>query len=218
MRCGWWGYPMPARNPRKPAKSKPAIYTPCYTRSMWVCLTGEEIRYAIDTARRMRELSKREGHLDHRAGGSKPFNEKIAFRIQALGQCAELAARKVLGYPMKFVTENFRDADLPDNIEVRLIGRDHYGLRVYPRTDDSRRVVGVVIPPGREREPYRIPGWIKAVDAKRPQWEMAPCGRPPMYAVPQEHLRDPRELIAPSDVNYGSGAVARPTKKQPMLW
>jgi hypothetical protein len=95
---------------------------------------------------------------------------------------------------MKLVTENYKKADLPHNIEVRLIGEDRYGLRVYKKDDASRRVVGVVIPPGKERGPYRIAGWIIAADAIQDCWEMAPYGGRPMYPVPQEHLRPMSEL------------------------
>ena len=171
------------------------VYRPHDGGNGWETLTDDEIDYACRTAMKMRELSIGRGHKDHRAEGTKEYDESVALRIQALGALGELVARKFLGYPMKLVTENFSKADLPDNIEVRLIGNNSYGLRIYPRTDDSRRVVGVVIEPGRERSPpWRIPGWIVAEDGKQERWSMSPCGRPPMYAVPQEHLRPVSEL------------------------
>ena len=71
-----------------------------------------------------------------------------------------------LGYPMFLGSETFNVPDLPNDIQVRLIGVDHYGLRVYPQHDGKGdephwKVVGVVILKGEERKPpWRIPGWI----------------------------------------------------------
>jgi hypothetical protein len=91
--------------------------------------------------------------------------------------------------------------DLLDDIQVRLIGVNHYGLRVYPQHDGKGdephwKVVGVVIERGDERKPpWRIPGWIYARDARRKEWLIDPHDRKaPMWAVPQEFLRDPMEL------------------------
>jgi|TARA_R110000824_G_scaffold232190_1_gene420114 hypothetical protein len=169
-------------------------YRPYHGSSEWVTLTDEEIDYAQRVGLEMRKLSLRNKHRDYRAEMNKEFSEKQAQKNQALGEVADLASRKFFGFSMKLVTENYKKADLPHNIEVRLIGEDRYGLRVYKKDDASRRVVGVVIPPGKERGPYRIAGWIIAADAIQDCWEMAPYGGRPMYPVPQEHLRPMSEL------------------------
>lgn len=169
-------------------------YEPFYGHSEYVKLTTEQIDYAIRHGLKMRKLSLAQGHHDFRAHRKNPLSEEQARRNQALGAVTELAARKHFGYPLRLISENFRDADLPDNVEVRLLGEDRFGLRVYPRTKDCRRVVGIVIPRGKEREPYRIPGWILAKDAKRPEWCITPNGDEPMWAVPQEHLLPLTEL------------------------
>jgi hypothetical protein len=54
--------------------------------------------------------------------------------------------------------------------------------------------VGIVIPKGKEREAYRIPGWILAKDAKQAEWKMNPYDGRPMYCVPQDKLRPLSEL------------------------
>ena len=170
------------------------VYRPHYEGSEWVTLTDEEIDYAQRVGLEMRKLSLRHRHRDYRAEMDKEFSEKQAQKNQALGEVADLASRKYFGFSMTLVTENYQKADLPHNIEVRMIGYDRYGLRVYKKDDASRRVVGVVIPRGKERGPYRLAGWIVAADARQDRWEMAPWGGRPMYAVPQEHLRPMSEL------------------------
>lgn len=110
-------------------------------------------------------------------------------RVQQLGALAELAVSKALMVKWPKGINTFKKEDLPFNIEVRLIGKNNYGLRVYDRDNDSRRVVGVVIEKNREREPYRIPGWINAKYAKKDFYKIDPLGRGrPVFAVPQEKL------------------------------
>lgn len=171
------------------------IYRPCHDSSEWVTLTDEEIDYAQRVGLEMRKLSLRHNHRDYRAEMDKEFSEKQAQKNQALGEVADLACRKYFEFSMTLVTENYQKADLPHNIEVRLIGNDSYGLRVYNKDHESRRVVGVVIPRGRERGPYRVAGWIVAADARQDHWEIAPWGGRPMFAVPQEHLLPMSSLL-----------------------
>jgi len=83
------------------------VYRPHDEGNGWETLTDDEIDYACRTAMKMRELSIGRGHKDHRAEGTKEYDESVALRIQALGALGELVARKFLGYPMKLVTENF---------------------------------------------------------------------------------------------------------------
>ena len=164
--------------------------------SEWVKLTDTEIDEAIRHGLRMRKYSKTHSHTDHRTKLSKPYDEKLARRIQALGAVGEAGVRKYLGLPLALESEIYGEADLPYLIEVKVIGRPWYGLRIYPRTPDNRRVVGIVIPPGKERERYRIAGWIWARDAKKEEdWKIAPHGGPPMWAVPQSELRPAKELL-----------------------
>lgn len=125
--------------------------------------------------------------------GNKPSGAKGIW-LQQLGALAERSAAKALDLYWPGLINTFKKPDLSHNIEVRLIGVDHYGLRVRDSDDDSRRIVGVIIPKGKEREPYRIPGWIPAKDAKRSEWKMNPYDGRPMYCVPQEYLRHLNEL------------------------
>lgn len=161
------------------------IYEACHDNDVWVWLSDDEIDAAAKHGLTMRKVSVARGHNNHQ--GYNP-NDALANRVQALGAVCEAAVIRALNIDAALTSEVYAVADLPGNIQVRLIGRDHYGLRVYPRDDDDWIVVEVVIPPGREREPYRLPGCFWASAAKRPEWQIAPHGRPPMYAVPQKEL------------------------------
>jgi hypothetical protein len=141
----------------------------------------------------MRKTSIAQGHKDKRGFTG---TDELKMRMQAIGAVCEGAICRLFGWPFKTMqAQSFKVADLPGNIQVRLISHEHYGLRVYPDDDPAWRVVGVVIPQGRERKPYRLPGWISAIEAKdRADWAIAPNGRPPVVAVPQQHLRPLTEL------------------------
>jgi hypothetical protein len=154
----------------------------------FVQLTDSEYRGACDVGRWMYEKSHADGRSD--AYGFDGDGE----RIQILGSLCERAAAKALGIYWPGAIDQGDAPDLAFGVEVRLMGRDWYGLRLRPKDHDHRPNVGVVIEPGREAGPYRIPGWIIAGDGKRPEWMMAPNGRLPMYAVPQSSLRPLAEL------------------------
>ena len=165
-------------------------YTACHAQDVWVQLTTDEIRYAVQVGRQMRQTSVTNGHAEKITVG-----EGMGERIQLLGAVAELAVAKALNIPWRDQDGRYKQADLLDDIEVKLIGVNHYGLRVYDTIPDHYRVVGVVIPRGKERDPYRIPGWIQAGDAKRDRWLMRPFGIGlSFYAVPQSQLRPLKEL------------------------
>lgn len=175
-------------------------YTACHDHEEFVRLDNWEIYGAAVIGGKTWRKSQADGRKDFYGhtedGGGK--------RIQMLGSVAEKAAAKALGmYWPGTVDQNGR-ADIPPDIEVRLIGVDHYGLRVHPDDPDDWAVVGVVIEKGQERtKPYRLPGWIPASEAKRPEWEFgsgngAGTGKVadgrPVFFVPQSELRPLDEL------------------------
>ncbi len=171
-------------------------YRECLDTSVYVPFTYIELRSACIVGRWIWEASHEDGRKDRDGWRGFTEGENPGLRHQCLGSLCERIAAKALGiyWPSSF--NNFGEPDLPHNVEVKLIGVSHYGLRVYPRTHDSRRVVGVVIPKGTERQsPYRVAGWYIAGDAKREEWKLDPHDRAlPMYGVPQEELRPIPEL------------------------
>ena len=172
--------------PEKAAAAVTVVYRASHRHDVFVSLTIEERAAAGKHGSTMYLSSQARGLHDKRPGVR---NGVTGERVQRLGSIAERAVAKALGIEWTAWSDTFKAADLHFNIEVRLIGVDHYGLRVYDRDHDSRRVVGIVIERGSEHLPYRIPGWINAVHAKRREWRIDPhdLGQP-VYAVPQDRL------------------------------
>ena len=170
------------------------LYESCSRNEQWAELSPQEIDEAIRHGVAMRKLSLSRKHKNHK--GYDPDDRK-AMRVQALGALAEAVACRVLRQEIRLESEVYNVADLPNGVQVRLIGRDNYGLRVYPKDDPSWSVLGVVILEGHERVGrYRVPGWYRTSDAlERDDWKMAPNGRPPMWCVPQSELMPARLLI-----------------------
>ena len=143
------------------------------------------IRYGVKLWRRSQEL----GFAD------KVSDPEKSRRMQELQMLTELAVAKYLGLAWNHEGFSFKNADLAHNIEVRTIGVEYYALRVYPNDRDHMRVVGVVCPKGKERDPYALPGWIGATEARNIGILIDPNGRgQPFYAIPQKSLRPMREL------------------------
>jgi len=175
-------------------------YRPFYGVSEWVQLSRLEWWVAVKTGVLVWRTSHADGRTDRDEWRGFTEGPDAGKRQQALGSLCERIAAKNLEVYWPGVVNNFGGPDLPGNVEVRLIGKERYGLRVYPRDHDSRRVIGVVVPLGCERgKPtktfrFRVAGWIEAGTAKRDEWKHAPHGRPPVYFVPQDALRHPAEL------------------------
>ena len=184
-------------------------YTASHKYDMFVELTNAEVDEAMVFGESMFNHSQGRGLRDYIPDKTK------GKRAQSIGSLAERAGSKGLGLPWTQWVDTFHQPDLHHNVEVRLIGVDRYGLRVYDKDHDSRRVLGVVIEKGRERMPYRIPGWIYAKDAKCIEYKMDPLEKNhPMYAVPQTVLRDPRELIEIIKCEQGGSCVKRQLRVQ----
>jgi hypothetical protein len=172
------------------------IYEPCLEGNFWVEHTEWQILRALWVGRTMwKESQKKKTQGKMRDyWGNKPDGAS-GLRLQQLGALAESVGAQGMGIYWPGHINNFKDPDLPHNIEVRLIGCEHYGLRVRESDDPDRRILGVVIPKGKEDGPYRIPGWIRAGDAMlHEEWSMNPWEGREMIAVPQNELGKPAEL------------------------
>ncbi len=183
--------PKPSPSKRKITGESPVgdtkfmgIYTEYLDNSDYIELTDFEFDVAWKIGDKIWRLSQERGLKDY--CGNKP-NGVDGGRLQCLGAVAECAIHKWLNRFWLGNYNSFKNPDLAD-LEIRLIGLEHYGLRVRDSDDDSRRVVGIVIPKGREREPFRIAGWIYAREAKKTEWKMNPYNGRPIYCVPQTQL------------------------------
>ena len=75
------------------------------------------------------------------------------------------------------------------NYEVRTRTRHDYDLVV--RENDDESLVALVTGSCGD---YMVRGWIRAGDAKRPEWFTSHADRPPQYYVPQSALKPFPEL------------------------
>lgn len=180
-----------------PGTQSSPVYEPCYTNSVYVQLDPVEVYVAAMCGRKTWQLSQDGRHHEyHHPKDGGPTGELI----QMLGDLAVWSVAKYLDrYPMGF--RSYKGADLSGNIEVRLIGVEWYGLRVYTKdVERNKMVIGVVIPKGRERQPHRIAGWIPAREATREEWVMNPGDRErPFFCVPQSFLRHIDTLPLPPE-------------------
>jgi hypothetical protein len=173
----------------------PSIYAACHANDVRVILTADEIALAMKAGEEARKWS-----LEHNQHNKRQLGERNGVTdlwIMQLGYIGEYAVCKALGIRWHSSNRTYQNADIKNtNIEVRVIGLNHYGLRVYPHDADTRRVVGIVIEKGKEAGPLRIPGWINARYAKKKQWLMDPLERgQPIYCVPQACLFPLSQLI-----------------------
>lgn len=184
-------------------------YETCHDRDWWIELSRVEFDEAARHGMALRKFSLANGHRDKKGFGHRPPTAELALRMQVLGAVSEAIVRKALGFTVALKAQAYGEPDLPNNVEVRLITHEHYGLRVYPNDPNERKVVGVVITEGNERAGrYRIPGWIYAGNARLfDEWVMAPYDGPPMWAVPQDELWDARELLTQEGRRDGTAAT-----------
>jgi hypothetical protein len=167
------------------------MYQPCYVHDEYVDLEDAEREHAYNLGVEISRYSKRNELHDKRASDQYVNGVYVdGDRVHGLGEVCGCAIAKHLSLEFINSLNSFKNADLPHNIEARLIGNNRYGLRVKVDDDDTRRVVGVVIHPGKERQPYRIPGWINAKHGKKARWLRDPKDqKKPIFLVPQCKLR-----------------------------
>jgi hypothetical protein len=108
------------------------------------------------------------------------------------GAAGELAVAKATGRYWPGSVDAFDGPDV-GGLQVRTRSRADFDLLVRPG-DPARaifvHVVGVA-------PHYRIVGWIRGGDAKRPEWLARHGDRPPAYFVPQGCLNPPESLVVP---------------------
>lgn len=115
-------------------------------------------------------------------------------RINQIGQLGERVAAKALDLYWSGAARTYAGADLSHNIEVRTISNPKNGLKVRPRDDPTKRVVGIALPDDLECRKFVVAGWIMAGDAKQKRWSRNPYNRGIYFGVPLDQLRPIAEL------------------------
>lgn len=144
-----------------------------------VDLTEAELNMAagVGVARHMQAL--RENRPD-RYGARRDDG----WTIHIEGAAGELAVAKAMGRYWHAPVGTFRRGGDVGPIQVRTRSDPTYQLLIRPGDRDSDVFVLVTgIAPN-----FTVHGWIRARDAKRPEWLHPHGGRPPAYFVPQDAL------------------------------
>ena len=197
--CGKWGAFGHGYFPRQGlmgtwfcGEHNPDKIEPHVEKDEWAYMTTEEVN---ECARFGLSLQKRaEDRNFKKTPGETADNETLG-RQHALSQVTEGVIRRHFGWPLEFNPNGFNEPDLPGRIQVRTITGEYKGLKVKSRDGADWRVVGVIAPPGKERGPYRLPGWFIAGEAQgREEWQRPWFDGPPVFIVPQRLLRPMSEL------------------------
>jgi hypothetical protein len=111
------------------------------------------------------------------------------------GAAGEMAAAKALNLYWDGAVNTFHRGDVGP-IQIRTAIAHDRCLIVRDRDSDEDHFVLVtgLMPT------FRIHGWIRGADAKRPEWLRAPQGRPPAWFVPQSELFSVQTLARFSEV------------------
>lgn len=150
-----------------------------------VTLTSTQEAWAFQVNQARSRESQRMGLRDKHG---LPFADRDKANDQ--GAPGELAAAIVLGLEWAAPVNNFKGADLSDDIQVRTTHHPRGCLIV--RDDDNPNHTYILV---RGTSPhFEVMGYIKGRDAKKPQFIRSPNGRPPAYFVPADHLNPISEL------------------------
>jgi len=100
------------------------------------------------------------------------------------GALGELCVAKIRDRYFSATINNFKDADLGEDVQVRTTSNHDYSLIVRPKDDPNHfyfLVTGM-------SPTFCVRGWIKGSDAMQDKYLKAPNGRPQAWFVPQTGL------------------------------
>lgn len=146
---------------------------------MTVTLTPYEVQMGATVGLR-RHLEALELRLPDRHG-----YQGDGWGIHIEGALGELALAKYLGKYWDGSVNTFKRQGDVGQIQVRTRSRDDFELLVRP--DDRDEDIFVLVVGQAPR--YRVVGWIRGSEAKRPEWQQTYGQRPPAYFVPQASLK-----------------------------
>lgn len=127
---------------------------------------------------------------EYGAGHGEKHNKGLQGR-DVTGALAELTVAKLHHIYWDPTADNFGRRPDVAGFEVRGTTWPNGHLEVFPKDKDHAKVCQVVV----KFPVARITGWIRAADAKRPEWFVDETdrrlrkGSPPQYWVPQDALK-----------------------------
>ena len=133
-----------------------------------------------------RGVDRRCSAIEAGRSGAHGFNRDDFWQIDIEGLLAEAAVAKALSVYYAPITGSL-DTTLGDvlpGVQVRSTKYDSGHLLVHDTDHDDHRFILVVGGSGK----YRIAGWLRAIDGKKPKFKKTHKGRT-AYWVPQHALR-----------------------------
>lgn len=146
-----------------------------------VTLTSDELMMCAQVAALRHVEAICAGRSDRYAAASKP-GEGLSKHFE--GACGELALCKAFGRHWGGTVNSFKSADVGRNVQVRTRARHDWELIV--RQDDSDLDFFFLVTGSAPN--YRVHGYIRGHDAKRPEWLANHGGHGEAYFVPQSQL------------------------------
>lgn len=148
--------------------------------SQVVVLTISEIQIAATIGATRQIESMRQGLKD-----SHGYNGNETWDVHIEGAAAELAFCKFRGRYWNAPVNNFKEADVGQNVQVRATKYNNGSLIVRKGDNDDHYYILLT---GRVPN-FRVVGWITGAEAKNPDWlETKGNSREPAYFVPQSAL------------------------------
>lgn len=150
-----------------------------------VILSWPECAMASDVGRMRQLAAVKDGRADSHGFDGDGWSEHIE------GACGECATAKHLNVYWDGSVNTFSSPDV-GKYHVRTRSKHNYELIVRPKDGHEDEDVFICVT-GRCPE-YWVRGWIKAKDAKKPEYLNDHGGRPAAYFVPHAALRPMSEL------------------------
>ena len=146
----------------------------------WTTLTLSEILSATNVGVLRHHESIKDGR---KPDPTLDPNTNLLF-MDIEGALGELCVAKVRDRYFSATVNNFKDADLGKDVQVRTTSKHHYGLIVRPKDNPNHfyfLVTGM-------SPTFCVRGWMKGSDAMQDKYMSEPNGRPPAWFVPQKDL------------------------------
>ena len=153
-------------------------------------LSPSEKSLAIIEGERRQEMNAQQGKIGRDRG---PTKGRDALRVHVLGAGGEMAVASYLGlkeFVFKEKEAKRGSYDLPPDIDVKTRAKHYYDLACFLDESPEKTLVLVTI----EHQEIRLHGWIKAGQAKQPQWRKSYVSGRVSYFVPKEALHPMEEL------------------------
>lgn len=145
-----------------------------------VRLTHEQMTYAAQIGAR-RHIEALARNLPDRHG----YDGADGWTVHIEGACGELVVAIALNRTWEATVNTFKVGGDVGHLQVRT--RSKHGYELLVRDGDRDEDIFVLVTG--QAPNYRIVGWIRGVDAKRPEWQQTHGNRPPAYFVPHRALR-----------------------------